>query len=128
MLFVNEDWVGPCLTHIIIPGAHSCRIIIARGEKWGKKKLYVYNIKWKRNSRHRQNWSVRDVHSEKKKKFKRRLLSIYYTCRHPYVSFCPFFIGNYVQPLRHTVLVFFFFFENAIRNVHNCISGIIFNK
>lgn len=76
MLFVTkEGWVGPYLTYII-PGAHSCQIIIARGEeKWGKKLHADTYIKWKRNSRHRQNWSVRDVHSEKK--IKRRLPSIY---------------------------------------------------
>jgi len=43
MLFVKEGWVGPYLTHII-PGVHSCQIIIARGEKWGKNYTHTTRI------------------------------------------------------------------------------------
>lgn len=46
MLFVKEGWVGPYLTHII-PGAHSCQIIIARGEKWGKNYTQIHKMKEK---------------------------------------------------------------------------------
>jgi len=42
MLFVKEGWVGPYLTHII-PGVHSCQIIIAREEKWGKNYTHTHN-------------------------------------------------------------------------------------
>jgi len=69
MLFVKEGWVGPYLTHII-PGVHSCQIIIARGEKWGKNYTHTYTTRIhkmkEKYRRHRQNWSVHDVHSKKK--------------------------------------------------------------
>lgn len=90
MLFVKEGWVGPYLTYII-PGAHSCQIIIARGEKWGKNYTHTHAskhadryIKWKRiAATDKTGLPVMSIAKKKNLNADYHL----YTCRrrHPYI-------------------------------------------